>query len=181
MLCGLGLHFTGRADRGKPGDVHEQTILASDFVSQLTQGLKIWLGLNVAHGPAHFHNDDLCAGFFRNQSHAALDLIGDVGDHLDRPTEIISAAFVGNDLGIHLTGGKVAHPAEAVVDEPLIMTKIEVRFRAIIEHIHLAMLIWRHGSRIDVDVGIQFLHGHLEAALLEQQPQGGRRHAFSDR
>ncbi len=55
------------------------------------------------------------------------------------------------------------------------MPEVEVRFCAIVGHKNFAMLVWVHGSRIDVDVRVE-LHGrHRQPAISENtaQARGG--------
>jgi hypothetical protein len=52
------------------------------------------------------------------------------------------------------------------------VAEVEVGLRAVVEHIDLAVLIGRHGAGIDVEVGIELLHQHLEAAGFEQRADG---------
>ena len=52
--------------------------------------------------------DDLRPGLFGDQPDAALDLVGDVRDDLDRAAQVIAVAFLADHLGIHLPGGDVA-------------------------------------------------------------------------
>ena len=61
------------------------------------------------------------------------------------------------------------------------MPQIEIRFTAIVEHVDLAVLIGTHGSRIDVDVGIQLLHPDCEAPVLKEHPDRCTRQALSER
>ena len=59
------------------------------------------------------------------------------------------------------------------------MAEVEVRFGAIVEHIHFAVLEGAHRARIHVEVRIEFLQGDFQAAHLEQRPEGSRREAFA--
>src|ERR1700761_5895787 len=61
------------------------------------------------------------------------------------------------------------------------MAEVEVGFRAVIEHIHLAVLVGRHGAGIHVEVGVEFLEGDLEAAVFKQRAEGGGGQAFAKR
>ena len=61
------------------------------------------------------------------------------------------------------------------VDEALVVTEVEIGLGAVVGDEHLAVLERRHRAGIDVDVGIELLDRHREAALLEEQAQRGRR------
>ena len=45
---------------------------------------------------------------------------------------------------------------------------------AVVGDEHLAVLQGAHGAGVHVDIGVQLLAGHLEAAAFEQPPQAGR-------
>ena len=46
---------------------------------------------------------------------------------------------------------------ERFIDEPLIMPKVQIRLGAIFGDEDLAVLVGRHGTGIDIDIGIEFL------------------------
>ncbi len=119
----------------------EQAVLASHLVAKLAQGFQERLGLNIAHRPADFEDHDLRACFLCGKPDAAFDLVGDVRDDLNCPAQIIAAAFLCDGLGIHLSRREVADPRQAVINKPLVVTQVEVGFRAVIQHVHFAMLI----------------------------------------
>ena len=48
------------------------------------------------------------------------------------------------------------------------MAEVEIRLRAVLGHIDLAVLIRAHRSGIDVDVRVEFLRGDLQPARLEK-------------
>ncbi len=97
---------------------------------------------------------------------------------LDRPTKIVAATFLRDDLRVDLPRCKVADAAQADVNEAFVVTQIEVRFCAVIEHVHLAMLIRRHRARVHVNVWVQFLNRHFESTLFEEQTGCRCRHAL---
>ncbi len=100
---------------------------------------------------------------------------------LNCPTKIIAAPLICDDLCIDLPRSKVADAAQAVVNESFVVTKIQVRFCAVIQHVHFTMLIRRHGARVHIDIRIQFLNGNFETALLKQQAHCRGGHTFSYR
>src|SRR6266567_3347230 len=61
------------------------------------------------------------------------------------------------------------------------MAQVEIGLRAVVGDVHLAVLERRHGARIHVDVGIEFLDRHPEAALHQEATQRGRRDALAER
>ncbi len=65
--------------------------------------------------------------------------------------------------------------------KPLVMSEIEIGFRAVVGHVHLAVLEGVHGPGVDVQVRIELGEGDLEAAVFQQRAQRGRREAFAER
>ena len=52
------------------------------------------------------------------------------------------------------------------------MAEIEIRLRAILEDVHLAVLKRAQGARIDIQVRVEFLDTDHQAAQLQQRAQG---------
>ena len=100
---------------------------------------------------------------------------------LDRPAEEIAAPFFADDLRVHLSAREVGRAAEADVNESFVVTQVEVRFRAVVEDVHLSVLVRTHRARVHVDIRIQFLNRHLEPALPQKQARRRRSHAFAHR
>ncbi len=84
---------------------------------------------------------DLRPGLLGHQPDAALDLVGDVRDHLDGAAQVITTAFLADHLGIHLTGGEIAEPAQADIDEAFVVTQVQVGFSAVVQHIDFTVLV----------------------------------------
>ena len=179
VLGGFGLQFLGRADVGQPGDVHVEGILAAQVAAQLAQRFQERQALDIANRAAHFDQHNFGPGRLAHQANAALDFVGDMRDDLDGAAQEIAAAFLGDHLGVHLPGGDVADTVEADVDKAFIMAQVEVGFRAVIQHEYLAVLVRAHRARVNVDIGVQFLHSNRKTALFERTPKGSRGDAFS--
>ena len=78
---------------------------------------------------------------FGQQMDAVLDLVRDVRDHLHGLAEIFPLALVVQHGLVNLAAGQIVHARELDVREPLVMAEVEVRLRAVIQHIHFAVLI----------------------------------------
>src|SRR5215211_5634620 len=113
MLRGLGLDLASGPNIGQPGHMDEKYVLASDFIPKLPQCFKERLGLDVAHRSPDLNDHDVCLRLLGNSSDPALDLVGDMSYHLDRPTEEITTAFLANDLRVDLPACEVASLAQA--------------------------------------------------------------------
>ena len=181
VLGGFGFQFFSRADHGQPGEVDVKGVFAAQVAAQLPDGLQEGQAFNVAHRAADLYQNDLSAGGAADHCDAPLDLVGDVRNDLDGAAQVVAAPLLADDLGIDLSGGDVAHPVEADVNEALVMAQIQVGLGAVVQHVHLAVLVRAHGAGVDVDVGVQFLNGHRKAAFLEQAANRRGGHAFAYR
>ena len=81
VLRRFRLHLARRLDEGDPGQVDEDRVLPPDLVAELADRLEEGEALDVAHGAADLDDRHIEAvgGLFD----VILDLVRDVGDHLD--------------------------------------------------------------------------------------------------
>ena len=129
-----------------------QRSLAAQLHAHLPNRLEKRQGLDVADRAADLHEADI--GARSALHHAALDLVRDVRDNLNRSAEVLAPAFLGDHVRIDLAGREVARPARARSDEALVVPEVEVRLRAVVGDVHLTMLKRAHRPRIHVDVRI---------------------------
>ncbi|GBD36449.1 hypothetical protein HRbin36_01574 [bacterium HR36] len=61
------------------------------------------------------------------------------------------------------------------------MAQIEIGFTAVVQDVHLAMLVWAHGARIDVDVRVEFLQTYPQAPMFQEHADTGTRQAIAQR
>src|SRR5690606_33034439 len=133
----------------------------------------------VAHRAADFGNDHVGTGLRAGAGDQFLDFVRDVGDDLNGGAEIIAAPFLGDDGGIHFARGDVAVFGQVDVDEAFIVAQIEVRLRSVVRDKDFPVLIRTHGARVDVDVRVEFLDGHLQSAVFQQPAERGGGDALS--
>ena len=105
VLHGLGLQLVGGGDVGHQRQVYEDGVLAAHVLAELADGLQEGQALDVAHGAADLHDHHVRRPCRRPDG--GLDLVGDVGDHLDRPAQVVAAPFLGDDRAVDLAGGDV--------------------------------------------------------------------------
>ncbi|CDN42609.1 Uncharacterized protein BN871_BO_00110 [Paenibacillus sp. P22] len=179
MLRRLCLHFAGSLDIRNEGDMHIHDVVAADIALDLADGLQERKALDIPDRAADFRDDDIGAGFTSRAEHALLDLVGDMGDDLDRASEIFAAAFLRNDGGVDLAGRDVAVLGQVDIDETLVMAQIQIRFRAVVRDEYFPVLVRAHRSRIHVDVGVEFLNRYLKAPVLEQSSKRCRGNPFA--
>ncbi len=156
------------AEGRQQGHVHVLDVRPADVLAHLADGFQERQRLDVADGAADLDDDDIGAPVARHAADALLDLVGDVRDHLDRATEVVAAALLGDHGLVDAAGRDVGELGQVLVDEALVVAQVEVRLRPVVGHEDLAVLVRRHGPRIDVDVGVELQDGDGEATALEQ-------------
>ncbi|MNE81337.1 hypothetical protein D3C80_1779770 [compost metagenome] len=87
-------------------DIHN--IVTSDIALDLANSFQKRKALNITNCTANFCNNNVGAGFFARAEHALLDLIGNVGNNLNRTAQIIAATLLGNYVGIDFSRGYIA-------------------------------------------------------------------------
>ena len=85
-----------------------------------------------------------------------------MGDDLHGGAQILSPAFLVQNVPVYLAGGQVGILVEPFIDEALIVAQIQIRFGPVLRYIHLSVLVGAHGAGIHIDVRIQLLSGHLQ-------------------
>ena len=103
-----------------------------------------------------------------------LDLIGDVGNDLHRASQIPALPLPVQHIPVEPAGGNRGFPIQVLVDEPLIMAKVQIRLRSVVGNEDLPVLVGTHSARVHIEVGVQLLNLHPQPPLLEEPPQGRR-------
>ena len=137
------------------------------------------LAFDIAYCASHLDNGDLCLIIIVVAVETALDLIGDVGDHLDSASAEVSPTFLLQDGPVDLSCGYVGVFCKAFINETFIMTQVKIGLRTVIGDKDFAVLNRIHGAGVNVDVGVEFLHGHFVASGLQQTAKGSCRNSFS--
>ncbi len=181
VLGRLRLEFAGRGQLGEQRHVDVQHVLAADVLAHLADGFEERQAFDVADGPADFDDDDIRIALAGDALDALLDLVRDVRNDLDGPAEVVAAALLGDDRLVDPTRRHVAELGQVLVDEPLVVTEVEVRLGAVVGDEHLAVLVRAHRARIHVDVRIELQDGDGEAAGLEEPADAGGGDALAER
>lgn len=169
MLSRLGFGLAGRGDVRHQCQVHEHRAAGADFKTQLADGFKKRLRLDVTDRTADF--DQGHVGIASTLDDAALDFVGDVRDDLNGRAQIITTALFAQDVFVHTASGEVVVLGHGGADKPLVVTKVEVGFSAVVGDKHLTVLERTHGAWVHVDIGVQFQHGDLESPRLQDGRQ----------
>ena len=177
VLGRFGLELSRRGDKGHQGHMDEHGLPAAEVVAQLPDGFQERQAFDVADRAADFTEDEILA--VEVGLDEFLDGVGDVRDHLDGGAEIFAAALPGDDLGIDAARGDVVGLLGVHIGESLIVSEIEIGLRPVIGDVDLAVLVGAHGSRIDVDIGVELSQADLVAARLQERAQGRRSQSFT--
>ena len=166
VLCGLALQLAAAGDGDHQRHVDIQHVFPSLLRRHLTDGLQIGLALDIAHGAADLGDDHVGAAVVHGVQ-AALDLVGDVGDDLHRAAQIAALTLPVQHRPEYLAGGHGAVAGQRLVHKTLVVPQIQIRLRAVVGDEHLAVLVRAHGSRVYIQVRIEFLVSHPQTALLQ--------------
>jgi hypothetical protein len=175
VLGRLGLQLAGRRDVRDQRDVQEEAVVTADLVPHLARGLEERQGLDVTDRAADLGDDDVDPVRPLATGHdPRLDLVGDVRDDLHGVAQVLPAPLLGDHVRVHLTGGDVRPAGQVDVEEALVVPDVEVGLRAVLGDEDLPVLERVHRSGVDVEVGIQLLHGDPKATAGEQGAQRTR-------
>ena len=171
VLRRLRLQLAGRLDERHERDVDVRDVLRADLAPELADRLEERQRLDVADRAADLGDDDVGRRRLRALPDARLDLVRDVRDHLHRRAEEVALPLLAED-GVPDRAGAVARAAEEVlVDKALVVADVEVGLSAVLGDEHLAVLERAHRARIDVEVRVELLQLHLQAARFEEPPE----------
>ncbi len=94
-------------------------------------------------------------------------------DDLHGVAEVLPAPLLGDDRGVHLTGGDVGRGVQVDVEEALVVPDVQVRLGAVLGDEHLTVLERVHGARVHVEVGVELLQDHPEPPGPQEPAQAG--------
>ena len=146
--------------------MEEEDVVAADLVPDLPGGLEERQRLDVTDGATDLGDDDIRVRTGLG-AHPRLDLIRDVGDDLDRVTEVPATALLGDHGRVDLTRRHILGGREVDVEEPLVVADVEVRIGAVVGHEDIAVLERVHRAWVDVEVWVQLLHRDAQTAGTE--------------
>ena len=158
----------------------KEAVLPAHLQGDLPDRLQEGLGFDVADGAADLGDDHVGVGLTAHAVDEFLDLVGDMGDHLDRRAKVFSPALLVQHVPVDPAGGQVGPLVQILVDEALIVSQVQVGFGPVLGDVDLPVLVGAHGAGVHVDVGVQFLGGYLQPPGLQQTAQGGRRDALAE-
>jgi hypothetical protein len=96
-------------------------IIPPGILAHLADSFEERQPFDIADGAADFDQDNIGLRFFGQPFEAVFDLIGDMGNNLDRTAEKITASFFGNDRTVNLSGGNIRILRQADIDKTFVV------------------------------------------------------------
>ena len=180
LLRGFRLQLARRAQERQQRQVDEQDLAARLLERELTAGFQERQALDVARRAANLGDQHVDVGVRDAGGDARLDLVRDVRDDLDGRAQVVAAPLLGDHRRVDLARRVVRVLGQARLGEALVVTQVQVGLGAVVGDVHLAVLERTHRARVDVDVRVELLHRHLEAAALEDHADGARGQALAE-
>ena len=101
----------------------------------------------------------------------ALNFVSNMGDDLNRTTQIVATALTTQNRLVNLAAGEVIILGHFGTQETFIVTKIQISLGSVLGNIDLTMLIRTHGSRINIEIGVELKNGDTQTSGLEHSTQ----------
>ena len=180
MLRRLRLQLPRRTDVGQQGHVQEKDIVTTHLVTDLPNRLEERQRLDISDGAPDLGDDDVHVRS-GHPANPCFDLVRDVRNHLHGVAEVLTAAFLRDDGGVHLTRGDVRRSQQVGIQEAFVVPDIQVCFRTVVGDENLSVLERVHGPGIDVEIGIKLLHRDAQTARFQEISQRRRRQPLAQR
>ena len=170
-LGGLGLHLLGSPQVGNQGYMDQNGVFVADFLLELPDRLQKWLAFNIAHRSTNLYDGDAGVVAGKVAVKPVFDFVSDVGDDLDGSSAEISPPFFGQYGPVNFTCGYIGIFVQALVNESFIVPQVQVCLSTVVCDKNFSVLHRIHCARVNVDIGVKFLHGDFVAAGFQQTAQ----------
>ena len=102
-----------------------------------------------------------------------------MGDDLDSLAQVGTLALFVQHIPVDLAGSQVGVFVQVFIGKTLVMAQVQVGLGAVVSHKDLAVLQRAHRAGVHVDIRVQFLACHFQAAGLQQAAQAGGGNALA--
>ena len=82
-------------------------------------------------------------------------------DNLNGTPMVITAAFFLQYGPVDLTGGHIGILIQIFINKTFIVTEIQIGFCSVIRYENFTVLDRIHGTGINIDIRVEFLHGYF--------------------
>ncbi len=144
--------------------MNQNGIFMSHFMLKLADGFQKGLTFNVAYCASYLNNGNFCVFCGEISMKTAFDLVGDVGNDLNRTASEVAAPFFLKHAPVDFSGGHIRIFGEIFVNESFIMSQVQIRLRTVVCDEYFPVLNWIHGSWVNINVRVKFLHSDLIAS-----------------
>ena len=144
--------------------MHKCGVFAGKFVAHLAHRFKERLTFDVAHRATDLNQGNFCTSAFAEQMNSSFNFTGNVGNNLNGTTQIVTPPFTVDDFLIDLTCANRAGLFQTQITKTFVMSQVQIRFRAIVQDVNLAVLIRTQGARVDIKVWVKFLNSDIKSA-----------------
>jgi len=180
VLGGLRFLFARWSDKRNQGDMDVANVLTANIETELPDCFKEREDLDIADSATNLGDDDIdIVG--SKPGNPSLDFVSDVRDYLNCLAEIIPTSLSGNDSLVDGASCGIRVAAQRFINEPFVMSEIEVGLAPIISDEYLTMFERVHGAGIDIEIRVEFLHRDAQPTTLEKTTQRGGRNPLAQR
>ena len=180
VLSGLRFMLVRSTQKRHQSDMDEEAVLTPHLKRYLSYSFEERLGFNVTYSAADLSDDHVSIGFLADTVYEILYFICYMGYDLNGRAEILAAALFVEHVPVYFTGGEIRVFVKILVDETLVVAEVEIGLRAVFRDINFAVLIGTHGTRINVDIGVELLRRNLESARFEYSSERRRSYPLSE-
>jgi len=110
----------------------ENHIIHIFFIMQLPDSFQKRHTLDIAHCTANFNETYLGTAVFGYISQPFLYLVGNMRNYLYGLAQVIAPALLIDDCLVYLTCGYIVLPGQFYIQEPFIVTQVQVNFPAVL-------------------------------------------------
>ena len=140
LLRRLGLQLPRRLDERNQRQMDEQGIVLPELVIKLADRFKKRQRFNIARRSPDLGNGNI--HILRvHRGNRRFDLVGDMRNDLNRPSEIAPFAFPVDHRTVNPAGRIIARLGAVDACESFIVPEIQIGLRSVIGHINLSVLI----------------------------------------
>ena len=148
--------------------MNQNCIFMAHIMLELTNRLQERLAFDISYGSSHLDNCNLRIFCRRIAVKSALNLIGNMWDNLYSSSAKISSTLFLQDTPVNLTCGHIGILCQTLIDKSFIVAKIQIGLCAVVCYKHFSMLYRIHGSRVNINIRIKFLHRHCIPSCFQQ-------------
>ena len=125
MLGWLGFQLARWAKVWNQRNVNKKHVVTTNVVTHLPGCLQERLRFDVSNGSTNLSDDDIRNWILVGlQSHSALNFVGDVRDDLDGVSQVFSAALLGNNGLVNLTGCDIGCSRKVDIQKAFVVADI---------------------------------------------------------